>query len=284
MKQIESLYLLMLKSVLMLIYLWVFSWYLSSSLNNRVTQNFQSETNLHKINRELFDKEILEDEERWKELYKCLIDIRNMFKSEDLIQTDTHQFLQILQRSKKLQRCYTQNLNELKVRAELNADMKFKNCEMIQLHDNLEFFWCSYCKHMTSWNSIYEMTLIAEEIISCSNCVSMLEEWWTREKRTNIYVKHLWSNIVLFYNIDDSLSKRKVNIIDNDANSRSEILLVIDTSLTINDLRYELKSKLISATHHNNEKIIYINNRSSLKVFCKSVVDHIFEINCDIWM
>ena len=67
--------------------------YLSSSLSNRVIQNFQFKTDLHKINRKLFDKKVLDDEERRKELYKCLVDIRNISKSEDLVQTDTHQFL-----------------------------------------------------------------------------------------------------------------------------------------------------------------------------------------------
>lgn len=268
----------------MSVYLWVFSWHLSSPPNNRVAQNFQSETGLHKTNRGLFDKAVLEDEERWKELYKCLVDIRNMFKSEDLIQTDTHQFLQVLQRSEKLQRCYTQNLDGLEVRAELDADMESEDCEVVQLHDNLEFFQCSYCRHLTSWDSIYEMALISGEVIPCPNCVSMLEERRTRGKRTNVHVGHLWPNIVLFHDIDDPLSERKASIIDNDTNSRPDVLLVIGTSLTINGPRYELKSKLIPAIHCKSEKVIYVNNRSPPKVFCKPVVDHIFEMDCDIWV
>lgn len=250
--------------------------YLSSLLNNRVTQNFQFKTDLHKTNRRLFNKEVLNNEERKRELYKCLVDIKNISKFKDLIQTDTHWFLQVLQWFRKLQRCYTQNFNELKVRAELNANMKFKNCEMIQLHDNLNFFWCSYCRHLTSWNDI--------KIISCLNCASRLEEWQTRKKKTNVHVEHLWPNIVLFHDINDFLSEKKASIIDNDVNSRFNVLLVIDTSLTIDSSRYKLKSKLILAIHCNSEKIIYVNNRSSLKTICKSIVDHIFEMNCDIWV
>ena len=64
--------------------------YLSPFLNNRVTQDFQFKTGLHKTNRDLFDKEVLDDKKRKKELYKCLVDIRNILKSEDLIQTDMH--------------------------------------------------------------------------------------------------------------------------------------------------------------------------------------------------
>lgn len=66
----------------------------SSSLNNKVTQNFWSQTDLYKTKRKLINKEVLDNKERKKKLYKCLINIRNMSKSEDL--TDTHQFLEVL--------------------------------------------------------------------------------------------------------------------------------------------------------------------------------------------
>ena len=162
--------------------------------------------------------------------------------------------------------------------------MKSENCEVIQLHNNLDFFWCSYCRHLTSWDDIYKTAFIFKEVVSCLNCTSRLEEQWTREKRTNIHVKHLQLNIVLFHDIDNSLSERKASIIDNDTNLRPDVLLVISTSLTINSSRYELKSKLILTIHCNSEKVIYVNNRPFLKVFCKPVVDHIFKMNCNIWV
>jgi len=102
------------------------------------------------MNRELFEIEVLNDEERRKELYKCLMKIRNKAKFEDLIQMNMHRFLQVLRRFEKLQRCYTQNLDELKARTDLNADIEFKDCDVIQLHDNLDFFRCSYCRHLTN--------------------------------------------------------------------------------------------------------------------------------------
>ena len=210
--------------------------------------------------------------------------IRNKAKFEDLIQMNMHRFLQVLRRFEKLQRCYTQNLDELKARTDLNADIEFKDCDVIQLHDNLDFFRCSYCRHLTNWNSVREMTLAFEEIVSCSECASRVEERRRREERTNIHVKHLRFNIVLFQDIDDSLSETKARIIDKDANSKSDVLLIVDTSLIIDDSRYELKNKLISTIHRNDEKIIYINNNSLSRTFFKLVIDHIFEMNCDLWV
>lgn len=210
--------------------------------------------------------------------------IRNKAKFKDLIQMNMHRFLQVLRRFEKLQRCYTQNINELKTRADLNADIEFKDCNVIQLHDNLDFFRCSYCRHLMNWDDVRKTILAFEEIVSCSECASRIEERQRRRERTNIHVRHLRFNIVLFQDIDDSLSETKARIIDKDVNSKSDVILIVDTSLIIDDSRYELKNKLISTIRRNDEKIIYVNNNSSSRTFFKLVIDHIFKMNCDLWV
>jgi len=227
---------------------------------------------------------VLDDEERRKELYKCLMEIRNKAKSEDLVQTNMHRFLQVLRRSEKLQRCYTQNLDGLEARAGLNADIEFKDCDVIQLHGNLDSFRCSYCRHLTNWDSVRETALASGEIVSCPECASRVEERRRRGGRTNIHVGHLRPNIVLFQDIDDPLSETKARIIDKDANSKPDVLLVVGTSLAIDGSRYELKNKLIPAVRRNGGKVIYINNNPSPRTFSKPVADHIFEMDCDLWV
>ena len=210
--------------------------------------------------------------------------MRNISKSENLVQTDTHRFLQVLQISGKLQRCYTQNLDGLEVRAGLNADMDSKDCEAVQLHGDLESFRCTYCSHLTRWNRVDETTLSSGEDVSCPECVSIQEGRRTKGKRTNIPVGHLRPNIVLFDDMYDPLGERKARIIDNDAKSRPDILLIIGTSLVVDGARYELKNKLIPAIRRNKGKVIYINNNPPPKAFSKPVVDHILEMDCDLWV
>ena len=246
-----------------------------------IIQNFRSKTDLHRTNRDLFEKKVLDDEERKKELCKCLIEIRNKAKFEDLIQTNTHWFLQILQRFEKFQRYYIQNLNELKTKADLNADIEFKDCDVIQLHDNLNFFKCSFYSHFTSWDDVRENAFVFKEIVFCFECVSKVKERRRKRKRTNIYVKHLRFNIVFNHDIDDFLSEIKASVIDKDANLTFDVLLIVNTSLIINDSRYKFKNKLISTIRRNDEKIIYVNNNSFSRTFFKLVIDYIFEINCD---
>ena len=227
---------------------------------------------------------MLDDDERRKDLYRCLIEIRNKAKSEDLVQTDTHRFLQVLQRSGKLQRCYTQNLDGLEARAGLNAEIESKDCDVVQLHGNLESFRCSYCSHFTSWDGVRETALASGEIVTCPECASKVEERRRRGGRTNIHVGHLRPNIVLYHDIDDPLSETKARIIDEDTDSTPDVLLVIGTSLAIDGPRYELKNKLIPAVRRNGGKVIYVNNNPPPRAFAKPVVDYIFEMDCDYWV
>ncbi len=88
-------------------------------------------------------------------------------------------------------------------------------------------------------------------------------------------------NIVLYYDIDNSLSETKEKIINQDAKLTSNILLIVNILLVIDDSRFELKNKLISTIRQKSKKIIYINNKSSLKTFFKLIIDYIFEINCN---
>jgi len=93
---------------------------------------------------------------------------------------------------------------------------------------------------------VREIALAFEEIVLCFKCASRVEERRKKKKRTNIHVKHLRPNIVLYHDINNSLNETKARIIDKNANSTSNAFLVVNISLIIDDSRYELKNKLIS--------------------------------------
>jgi len=126
-----------------------------------------------------------------------------------------------------------------------------------------------------------EIVLAFREIVLCLECASRIEERRRREERTNIYVEHLRLNIVLYHDINDSLSETKARIIDKNANLTLDVFLVVNTLLIIDNSRHELKNKLISTICRNSKKIIYVNNNSFSRAFFKLVVDYIFEMNYD---
>ena len=99
--------------------------------------------------------------------------------------------------------------------------------------------------------------------------------------RINIYVRYLRSNVILYYDINDPLSEIKVRVIDKDADLTPNIFLVISILLAIDGPRYKLKNKLIPTIRRNNRKVIYVNNNPLSRVFSKSVVDYILEIDYD---
>ena len=247
-------------------------------------KDFRSENGLHKVKKGLFDISALHSEERRKELYQCLMDIRNISDSKNLVLTDTHRFLQVLQETGKLQRCYTQNIDGLEIRAGLNADITSEDCEVVQFHGSIKDLRCSFCSHLTAWNSVPEAALISGELLPCPNCQSFRENRRKRNARTNIASGKLRPNIVLFHDIDDPLSARKANLIDKDCESQPDILLIMGTSLAIEGAKHELKSRLIPAVRDNGGTVIYVNNNPPPKAFQKPVVDHIFVTDCDVWV
>lgn len=215
-------------------------------------------------------------------MYKCLIDIRNKSKVTNL--TDVHQLLGVLKKRGVLQRCYTQNIDGLEARAGLSTDLEPLSCELVQLHGNLESLRCSYCKFITDWNDAREIALVSGESLPCPNCSSRLEERQKEGRRAHIHVGYLRTNVVLYHETDDPWAEKKAIIIDSDSKSSPDVLLIIGTSLAVDGAKRELKHSLIPAIRHNGGKVIYINNKPPPKMFCKPMMDHIFEMDCDSWV
>ena len=118
---------------------------------------------------------------------------------------------------------------------------------MIQLYSNLNSFRCSYYSYFISWDSVRKTTLTSGEIVLYLECALKVEERRRRGGRTNIYVRHLRPNVILYHDINDPLSEVKARIINEDAELTPDILLVVSISLAIDGPRYELKNKLIPA-------------------------------------
>ena len=131
---------------------------------------------------------------------------------------------------------------------------------------------------------MHEFTLACREILLYLECIWKVKEWQKKEQQMNIHVKHLQFNIVFFQDFNDSLSELKAKMINKDINSKPDVLLIMSTSLIINDLKYKLKNKLISTVYWNGGKVIYVNNNPPSKTFSKLIINYIFEMNCDFWV
>jgi NAD-dependent SIR2 family protein deacetylase len=227
---------------------------------------------------------VLSDEDARKELFSCLKNIRSISRSTALVETDTHRFLRILKHSSKLQRCYTQNFDGLEARAGLNNNLGFDDCEVVQLHGNLDSLRCTSCRYRTDWDEVDQMTLLSGKNIPCLQCTSIVEERRARGARTNIHVGSLRPNIVFLHEYDDPSGERKAELIDQDSNLKVDMLLIIGTSLAIDGVKQVVGSTFIPAVRRSGGKVVYVSNVRPPKAFCKPKVDFIFEMDCDLWV
>jgi len=128
---------------------------------------------------------------------------------------------------------------------------------------------------------VRETALASGEVVPCPEYASKVEERRRKGGRTNIHVRYLRPNVILYHDINDPLSEIKARIIDKDADLTPNIYLVVGILLAIDGPRYELKNKLIPAVRRNGGKVIYVNKNPPPRAFSKPVVDYIFEMDCD---
>jgi len=94
---------------------------------------------------------------------------------------------------------------------------------------------------------VRETALASGEVVLYPECASKVEERRRKGGRTNIYIRYLRPNVILYHDINDPLSEIKARIINKDADLTPNIHLVVDISLAIDGPRYKLKNKLIPA-------------------------------------
>lgn len=126
-----------------------------------------------------------------------------------------------------------------------------------------------------------EIVFVFKKIVLYFECALKIKERRRKKEKINIHVEYLRPNIVFYHDINNFLNEAKARIINENAKSTSNVFLIIDISLIIDDSRYEFKNKLISTIRQKSEKVIYVNNKFFSKAFFKPVMNHIFEMNCD---
>ena len=69
--------------------------------------------------------------------------------------TPTHEFIKDLDSRKKLLRCYTQNIDSLESKLDMNTNINDKkNVKVVQLHGDLQNVICSLCKNISIMTGI----------------------------------------------------------------------------------------------------------------------------------
>jgi NAD-dependent SIR2 family protein deacetylase len=170
---------------------------INSEYNSRV--NSKSTSTGHLKGKDLFDANIWKDEDSTSVFHTFIASLRQRIKEDVKSASGTHKFIRRLRDSKKLVRCYTQNIDGLEAREGLCLDiqrgkgsrsrftpksLKFPNhqshnipggildggCEIVQLHGDLEQLRCSICQNRPRWNSEHQKVFLRGEAPICDSC------------------------------------------------------------------------------------------------------------------
>lgn len=227
--------------------------------------------------------------------------------------TPTHRFIKTLRDTRKLVRCYTQNIDGLEAREGLNTDMtqgkgnrgRFTRksmqgqrlpartqpgadlhggCEVVQLHGDLRVLRCTLCQQTCEWGDRHSSRLLAGKAPTCQLCAAANQDRQNRGKR-GTKIGTLRPNIVL-YGEEHPSADFVGEITASDLTMNPDVLLILGTSLHVHGLKTMVKefAKAVHAKAGDKGKVIFVNLTRPSESVWKDVLDYWVSMDCDAWV
>lgn len=227
--------------------------------------------------------------------------------------TATHRFIKILRDTRKLVRCYTQNIDGLEAREGLNTDMnqgkgnraRFTRkamegqrlpartqpgadldggCEVVQLHGDLRVLRCTLCQQTCEWEDRHNARLFAGKAPTCQQCATANQDRQDRGKR-GTKIGTLRPNVVL-YGEEHPSADAVGEIAASDLNMNPDVLLILGTSLHVHGLKTMVRefAKAVHAKAGGKGKVIFVNLTKPSESVWKDVLDYWVSMDCDDWV
>lgn len=240
---------------------------------------------------------------------KDLFDI-SLFRSEDTTQvfasfmealyshtttaspTETHKFIKHLRKKNKLLRCYTQNIDALERKLQLNTGVidgdanfrkQWKALDVVQLHGDLNYLTCTNCFANFDWTPDFRTVLAQGGTPDCPACLKNYEEKAACGKRvSSLSVGFLRPKIVLYGENHpnlDSISKG----LSLDLKSRPDCLIIFGTSLRVDGVK-RLVRTMAKEVHEKGGKVILVNKTQPSVSAWTGYIDYFIESDCDLWI
>ena len=264
--------------------------------------------------KDLFDSVLWKDPLSTSVFYTFIASLRKKIREEVKQTTPTHRFIRTLRDSKRLMRCYTQNIDGLEARDGLCTDLsrgkgarsRFSKklvllskapaqkmaggvqdggCEVVQLHGDLDVLRCTFCQKTCGWDEGgKEALLLSGKAPECFACTLQDQERRDRGKRgTKIGV--LRPNIVL-YGEEHPSADAISTITTHDLGFAPDVLLILGTSLHVHGLKVLVKefAKSVHARAGGKGKVILVNLTKPPESVWKDVIDYWVCMDCDEWI
>lgn len=241
---------------------------------------------------EMFDISLFRDEQKIS-VFAAFME--KLYSSVKLAQpTKTHRFIAHLKDRSKLLRCYTQNIDGLEEilglamsnnRTEPNESLNshWKNCDVIQLHGDLNTLACTSCFHVFSWNRFWSRSLRRGELPTCPSCEEKNQRRSREGKRNIQCAGFLRPNIVLYGENHPSCESIAQGLNFDILRGRPDFFIIMGTSLKVDGVRRLVKQ--ISKQVHERGGIVLLVNKTTIgESSWHGIIDYQLMCDCDTWV
>ena len=263
--------------------------------------------------KDLFDSQLWKDPTSTSVFYTFIASLRKRIQEEVKKATSTHRFIKILRDTRKLVRCYTQNIDGLEAKEGLNTDMtqgkgnraRFTKksmegqrlpartqpgadldggCEVVQLHGDLRVLRCTLCQQTCEWEDRHSMRLLAGKAPTCQLCAAANQDRQDRGKR-GTKIGTLRPNVVL-YGEEHPSADTVGKITASDLTMNPDVLLILGTSLHVHGLKTMVRefARAVHAKAGGKGKVVFINLTRPSESVWKGVLDYWVSMDCDAWV
>lgn len=216
--------------------------------------------------------------------------------------------------SRKLVRCYTQNIDGLESRLGLCMDLdrgrgnkarfttKSKSapyvparraaggdmdggCEVVPLHGDLAVLRCTLCHKTCGWEEHgREAMLQGGQAPECFSCATSSQQRYDQGKRVT-KIGSLRPNIVL-YGEEHPAADALGSITTHDLSLAPDVLLILGTSLHVQGVRTLVKefAKSVHARAKAKGKVIFVNLSKPSESTWNDSIDYWVSMDCDAWI
>ena len=263
--------------------------------------------------KDLFDAQLWKDPTSTSVFYAFIASLRRKINQDVKKTTSTHRFIKTLRDTRKLIRCYTQNIDGLEAREGLNTDMSHGKgnrsrftkkaldgqrspartqpgadldggCEVVQLHGDLRFLRCTLCQQIGEWEDRHSTRLLAGKAPSCQQCAAANQDRQDRGKR-GTKIGTLRPNVVL-YGEEHPCAEAVGEITASDLTMSPDVLLILGTSLHVHGLKTMVRefAKAVHAKAGGKGRVIFVNLSRPSESVWKGVLDCWVSMDCDAWV
>ncbi|CDR45722.1 CYFA0S19e02256g1_1 [Cyberlindnera fabianii] len=250
--------------------------------------NMTQQANTAAKGKELFDISAFSSEESVRNF---ALFMSNLFlHTKDARPTKTHRFIADKIASKKVLRCYTQNIDAIEAKCGLNMDFngpktekklstlqRWKSLDVVQLHGDLNSLKCTSCNKTTQWTRRIINEFQQGELPECPQCIDMCNRRVDAGKRSTGQVGLLRPSIVL-YGENHPNSEMITQGLNSDLKSKPDFLLIMGTSLKVYGVKQMVKS--ISQAVHAKGGLVVLVNRDPIAGWT-GIIDHQINMDCD---